>query len=752
MSYRNLSMRMENTMLLKKFYCIKQQDIKDCGAACLATISKQYGLNFPISKIRDVAGTDKQGTNVYGLVRAAENIGFTAKGVKGDGEAFFEGFPLPAIAHVVINQSFLHYVVIHKITKKEVLIADPAKGLVKYTPEKFFEIWTGVLILMVPTPQFQKGDQTKGLFSRFFGLLIPQKRMLLGIFLASILFTILGIFGAFYFQFLLDEILPYGLQKTLHILSIGIIVLYIFKILLNAFRSHLLLFLSQKLDISLILGYYHHVLKLPMNFFGNRKTGEIISRLMDASKVRDAISSATLTIMIDIIMVIAGGVILYSQSSLLFGITILLIPIYLALVWGFHNPFDKLNREQMEKNAQLTSYIVESIDGIETVKAYHAEAKANFETEKKFVDFLKSVFKLGFMNNVQSSLMGLVQMVGGVVILWVGAVQVIKGNMSMGQLITYNALLAYFLDPIQNLINLQPTLQTAVVAADRLGEILDLETEKSEDEDKKLQPYSLKGDIRLNNVDFRYGTRALALQNIDLAIEQGEKIAFVGESGSGKTTLIKLLMQFYNHEKGDILINDHNIKDIHLDSLRERIAYIPQDTFFFSGTIRDNLCLGVEEGTELELITEACKTAQAHDFINQFPLRYNTMLEENATNISGGQKQRLAIARAILKKPDILIMDEATSNLDSTTEKAVSETINSFQDMTTIIIAHRLSTIMRCDRIYVMDQGRIIEQGSHVELLAARGRYYELWKDQLPGLENALPGQQPQFAVGVGGL
>ncbi|WP_259391469.1 peptidase domain-containing ABC transporter [Paenibacillus sp. 1011MAR3C5] len=735
--------------IIKKFYCIKQQDIKDCGAACLGTISRQYGLKYPISKIREIAGTDKQGTNAYGLIKAAEQLGFTAKGVKGNQEAFFEEFPLPAIAHVVIDGMLLHYVVIHKISKKEVLIADPANGLVKYSPEVFFQVWTGVLILMVPTPQFRKGNETQGLFSRFFGLLLPQKRMILGIFLASLLFTILGILGAFYFQFLLDEILPYSLEKTLHILSIGIIVLYLFKVLLNAFRSHLMLFLSQKLDISLILGYYHHVLKLPMSFFGARKTGEIISRLMDASKVRDAISSATLTIMIDVLMVIAGGFILYSQSALLFGVTLLLIPLYIALVWGFHKPFDRLNREQMEKNAQLTSYIVESIDGIETVKAYHAESKANFETERKFVSFLKSVFKFGIFNNVQGSLKGLVQSIGGVVILWVGAVQVIEGNMSMGQLITYNALLAYFLDPIQNLINLQPTLQTAVVAADRLGEILDLETEKSEQEDKKLQPTSLKGDIRLQHVDFRYGTRALTLQSIDMTIQQGEKIAFVGESGSGKTTLIKLLMQFYQHEKGDILINDHNIRDIHLDSLRERIAYIPQDTFFFSGTIRENLCLGVDESIDFERIVDACKMAQAHEFINSFPLRYQTMLEENATNISGGQKQRLAIARAILKKPDILVMDEATSNLDSITEKAVSETINGFENLTTIIIAHRLSTIMRCDRIYVMDQGRILEQGTHAQLLAVKGKYYELWKDQLPGLDQS-PANELKFVVGVG--
>ena len=213
--------------MFKKYHCIKQQDITDCGAACLATISKQYGLKLPISKIREVAGTDKQGTNAYGVIKAAEKLGFTAKGVKGDQEAFFGEFPLPAIAHVVVDGSLLHYVVIHRITKDEVLIADPAKGLVKQTPEEFFQMWTGVLILMVPTPQFEKGDETKGLFQRFFGLLKPQKKLITHIFFASILYTILGILGAFYFKLLIDDILPYGLSKTLHIISIGIILLYI---------------------------------------------------------------------------------------------------------------------------------------------------------------------------------------------------------------------------------------------------------------------------------------------------------------------------------------------------------------------------------------------------------------------------------------------------------------------------------------------------------------------------------------------
>jgi len=720
--------------MLTKYHCIKQHDFKDCGPACLATISKQHGLKTPISKIRDVAGTDKQGTNAHGLIQAAEKLGFTAKGVKtAKKEAIFEEFPLPAIAHVVVDRTLLHYMVIHKITKKEITVADPAKGIVKYTPEEFFQIWTGVLILLVPAPTFKKGDDTKGLFSRFFHLLIPQKKLLLHIFFASIIYTLFGILGAFYFKFLIDDVLTYQLSKTLHILSIGIIVLYIFNILLNAFRAHLLLYLSQKLDISLILGYYHHVLALPMNFFGTRKVGEIISRLMDASKVREAISGATLTLMIDVLMVIIGGAILYSQSAFLFGVTLILVPLYLVLVWVFLKPNRAINQQEMEKNAQLTSYIVESINGIETVKAYNAEKQANFETETKFVSLLKSVFKHGIINNLQGSLKGFVEMVGGIVILWVGAYQVLQGNMSVGQLITYNALLAYFLSPIKNLINLQPMMQSAIVATDRLGEILDLEVERAENEDKKISPNNLHGTISINNLDFRYGTRQLVLKNINLTIASGEKIALVGESGSGKTSLVKLLMNFYPYEKGDIFINDYNLKDINIDILRKKIAYIPQDTFFFSGTILENLNLGLTEEVELEKIIEICKIVKAHEFINEFPLRYNTLLEENGTNLSGGQRQRLAIARALLKEPDILIMDEATSNLDSITEKAISDTINSLgKGITTIIIAHRLSTIMKSDKIVVMGKGEIMEMGTHESLMRLRGMYYRFWKDQLP--------------------
>lgn len=722
--------------MFRKYICIKQHDPKDCAAACLATISRQYGLKISIAKIREYANTDSRGTNAVGIIQAAENLGFSAKAVRCKKERLFQEIPLPAIAHVLIDGKFPHFVVIHKLKRNGVIIADPDKGIIKCSIDDFSKTWTNVLILLVPSFSFERGNQSKGIFSMIFSQLMSQKKLLMYVFLASILYTILGILGSFYFKLLMDDILPNSLIHTLHIITFGVILLNLFKTLLNAFRVQLMLYLSQKLDISLILGYYRHVVSLPMNFFNTRKAGEIISRLMDASKVREAVSGATLTIMIDTLMVIGGGIILYSQNSKLFGIALVLALLYAFIVFCFNKPIRNVNRVQMENNSQLTSYLFESINGIETIKSLNGEQKANHQTEERFIKLLQSLFKGGCINNISNSFTNFIASISGIIILWVGGCHIINGTMTIGELLTFNALLLYFLDPIKNLINLQPMLQTAIVASERLGEIFDLELEKSDSEHRKLTSKTLNGSIEFRNVDFKYGTRQLILKNINFYISKGEKVAIVGESGSGKTTLVKLIMNFYQATKGDILINGYNIKDININHLRDRIAYISQDTFLFSGTIRENLSFGNEE-LSLDEIIDASKIAQAYDFINELPLRYETILDENGTNLSGGQKQRLSITRALLRKPDILIMDEATSNLDSITEKAIENTINEHTNgITTIIIAHRLSTIMRCDKIFVIDNGEFIEEGTHKNLINKKGKYYELWKEQLP--ENGL--------------
>lgn len=471
---------------MKKYYCIKQHDYKDCGCACLATICKSYGLKYPISKIREVAGTDKEGTSALGVIKAAEKLGFSAKGIKANKpEDIFGEIPLPAIAHVVIDNTMLHYVVIHKISEKEIIIADPAKGIVKYKPIEFFNIWTGILIIITPTSDFKKGNEVKGVFTRFFELLKPQKGLLIHIFLASILITVFGIIGSFYFKFLLDDIVPNNLKQSLTIFSIGFIVLAIFKIIMEAFRTQLLIHLGQKLDIPLMLGYYEHVINLPMSFFGTREIGEVISRFNDASNIRQAISGVALTMMIDVFMVLIGGGILYSQSPSLFGLTIIPLVIYGIIVYSFKSSIEKVNRETMEKNSKLTSYLIESLNGIETIKAFNSEREVNLETEKRFIKLIKAIFKNERINNIQVTFKRLVESIFAIIVLWIGSTQVLSGSISFGELLTFNALLAYFLDPIENIINLQPTVQTALVAAERLSEILDLELEKSEQEDKK---------------------------------------------------------------------------------------------------------------------------------------------------------------------------------------------------------------------------------------------------------------------------
>ncbi len=380
-----------------RYVCVKQHDITDCGAACLATISKRYGLKLPIAKIREVAGTDKQGTNALGMIKVAKELGFSTKAVKGLIGHINEDLLTPCIAHIVIDEQLLHYVVIHEIKKDKIVIADPAKGIVKYTKEEFEKIWTGVLILLMPDEGFKKDDETTGIFNRFFSLIIPHRNLLIHIFLASLLYTVLGLVGAFYFKFLINDILSNFLKNTLMVFSIGMLILNLFKILLDAFRQHILLHLSLKINVSLITKYYRHVMELPMSFFDSRKVGEILSRLSDAGKIMQAISGVTLTVMIDVLMLVIAGIVLGIQNTRLFGISLIFIPVHIILAWIFVKPFQKIHRKEMERAAEMESYLVESLNGVATIKSLNGEELANFETEERFISFVKSNFKAGWM-------------------------------------------------------------------------------------------------------------------------------------------------------------------------------------------------------------------------------------------------------------------------------------------------------------------------------------------------------------------
>ena len=715
--------------VMTNFKCILQNDETDCGPACLAAIFRKYNLKVSIATIRDIAGTDRQGTSAYGLVKVIEHFGFQQKVVEADKSVLTPKIPLPAIAHVVIDNSLLHYVVITKIKDDTVVVSDPAKGIVKYKKDDFIKIWTNILILIAPTEESQRGNKKESTLSSFFRLLISQRWLLLRIFILSMILTSLGIITSFYYQVIMDNVVPSLSIEMLNYVSAITLSLFLVQICLNFFRGLLIVKLEQNIDIPIMLGYYNHALILPMKFYSMRDTGEIISRFNDASSIRDIVSEASLTIMMDTIMAVVGAVVLFNSNRLLFLISVVMLILYGIIVFVYNKPIKKINRKIMEMNSKVTSQFVETINGIETIKAFNQEDNEKEKTDKLYKKFLKKVFNGGVLSLSQQTITMFVAVVGELVILWVGVAYVIKGELTLGELITFNALLGYFIEPIKNLINLQPSIQTAVVAADRLGEILDITPEYNY-EHEQLNDKIKFDKISISNLDFRYGTRELVLKDINLEICRGEKIAFVGESGSGKTTLANLLVRLYEQEKGSIKLDSIDIREFSIKQIRDNISYISQNTFLFSGTIRENLLFGNSDVSDDD-ISQVCKICELEEYINSLPLKFNTRIEENGKNLSGGQKQRLAIARALLKKPEILIMDEATSNLDYVTERSIEKTINNFsKNMTTIIIAHRLSTIKDCDKILVLRNGQIVETGNHRDLLNQRGYYYQLWNGQ----------------------
>ena len=639
--------------------------------------------------------------------------------------------PLPAIAHVIIDDSLLHYVVITKVKGDTVVVSDPAKGIVKYKKDDFFKIWTNILILIAPTEESQKGNKKQSTLLSFFCLLISQKWLLLRIFILSMILTSIGIITSFYYQILMDNIVPSSSLEMLNYVSVITLCLFFAQIGLNFLRGFLIVKLEQNIDIPIMLGYYNHALILPMKFYSMRDTGEIISRFNDASSIRDIVSEASLTIMMDTIMAVVGAVVLFNSNRLLFLISVVMLFLYGIIVFVYNKPIKKNNRKIMEMNSKVTSQFIETVNGIEIIKAFNQEDNEKEKTDKLYRKFLKRVFNGGVLALSQQTVTMFVAVVGELVILWVGAMYVIKGELTIGELITFNALLGYFIEPIKNLINLQPQIQTAIVAADRLGEILDISPEYEKNDMRTTYNSEIKFDnLIISHLNFRYGTRDLVLKDINLKIKHGEKIAFVGESGSGKTTLAKLLIRLYEQEKGSIKLDSIDIREFSIKQIRDNISYISQNTFLFSGTIKENLLFGNSHANNDD-ISRVCRMCELEEYINSLPLKFNTRIEENGKNLSGGQKQRLAIARALLKKPEILIMDEATSNLDYVTERSIEKTINNFsKNMTTIIIAHRLSTIKDCDKIFVLRNAQIVETGNHRDLLNQRGYYYQLWNGQ----------------------
>lgn len=707
---------------------VPQIDARDCGVAALASIAKFYGSDFSLAHLRELAKTNKEGTTALGIVKAADEMGFETRPVQADKTLFdMSDVPYPFIVHVNKEGKLQHYYVVYQTRKDYLIIGDPDPSvkITKMSKERFFSEWTGVAIFLAPKPSYQPHkDKKNGLLS-FLPLIFKQKSLIAYIVLSSLLVTIINIGGSYYLQGILDEYIPNQMKSTLGIISIGLVITYILQQAMSFSRDYLLTVLSQRLSIDVILAYIRHLFELPMSFFATRRTGEIISRFTDANSIIDALASTILSLLLDVSILILVGSVLLAQNPNLFLLSLISVPIYMFIIFSFMKPFEKMNHDVMQSNSMVSSAIIEDINGIETIKSLTSEENRYQNIDSEFVDYLEKSFKLTKYSILQTNLKQGTKLVLNILILWFGAQLVMSSKISIGQLITFNTLLSYFTTPMENIINLQTKLQSAKVANNRLNEVYLVESEFQVQE-SSVHSHFLMGDIEFDDLSYKYGFGRDTLTDINLTIKQGDKVSLVGVSGSGKTTLAKMIVNFFEPYKGHISINHQDIKNIDKKILRRHINYLPQQAYIFNGSILENLTLGGNNMISQEDILKACELAEIRQDIERMPMGYQTQLSDGA-GLSGGQKQRIALARALLTKAPVLILDEATSGLDVLTEKKVIDNLMSLTDKTILFVAHRLSIAERTNRVIVLDQGKIIEVGSHKELIQAQGFYHHLF-------------------------
>ena len=707
---------------------IPQIDARDCGVAALASIAKFYGSDYSLAHLRELAKTNKEGTTALGIVKAAKEMSFETRAIQADMSLFeMEDIPYPFIVHVNKEGKLQHYYVVYKNIKDHLIIGDPdpTVKVTKMTKERFASEWTGVAIFLAPAPSYKPHKDKKNGLMSFLPLIFRQRSLIFYIVLASLLVTFINIGGSYYLQGILDEYIPNQMKSTLGIISIGLIITYILQQIMSFSRDYLLTVLSQRLSIDVILSYIRHIFELPMSFFATRRTGEVISRFTDANSIIDALASTILSLFLDVSILIIVGSVLLVQNTNLFLLSLISVPIYIIIIFAFMKPFEKMNNDVMQSNSMVSSAIIEDINGIETIKSLTSEETRYQKIDSEFVDYLDKSFKLSKYSILQSSLKQGAQLILNIVILWFGAQVVMTGKISIGQLITFNTLLSYFTNPLENIINLQTKLQSAKVANNRLNEVYLVESEFKNTQTLTGSQF-LAGDICFEDISYKYGFGRDTLNNINLTIKQGDKVSIVGISGSGKTTLAKMIVNFFEPYKGRITINNNDLKMIDKKVLRQHINYLPQQAYIFSGSILENLTLGANQMISQEDIIKACEIAEIRQDIEQMPMGYQTELSDGA-GLSGGQKQRIALARALLTKAPVLILDEATSGLDVLTEKKVIENLMDMSDKTIIFVAHRLSISERTNQVIVLNQGKVIETGSHQELMTKQGFYHYLF-------------------------
>jgi HlyB family type I secretion system ABC transporter len=723
------SMRRMLQRLTHQYPYVQQQSAVDCGVTCLVMIGLYWGKRLDLNHLRNLANIDRRGATLKGLMMAAEAVGFTARPVKASLDQLAKQ-PLPAIVH----WEGKHYVVVYEVTPREVLVADPELGRRRYTHAQFNQGWTGYTVILQPTIMLQQAPAAKQSLNRFIALLQPHRLVLGEIMIASLLIQIFGLITPILTQLLLDRVVVQRSASTLIAVGIGLLVVSIFRIVLSSIRQYLLYHTANRIDLALIVGFISHAFRLKLSYFEKRYVGDIMSRISENEKIRRFITGDAITTVLDLLMVFVYLGLMFWYSWPMAALALMLIPILGAVTLGFGPFLRQISREEFTARTQESSYLIEALSGVGTVKSMGLERRVRWHWEHLFSRYIKLNFASQVMRERLRFVGGLVEMLFSQSLLLFGIWQVIHDQLTIGQMMAFNMLLGNVMRPFMRLIDLWDDFQEILISIERLNDVLDAEPEEGVklNANQLLLP-TIQGEIRFENVTFRYNLESPknTIENLSFSVTPGQTIALVGRSGSGKTTIAKLLLGLYLPTDGKIWIDGYDLSTVSLRSLRQQVGVVDQNTFLFGGSIRDNLTIAHPEST-LADITAAAKLAGADRFIDAMPMQYDTQIGESGSMLSGGQRQRLAITRALLGNPRLLVFDEATSSLDAETERLIQTNLSAvLSRQTTFIIAHRLSTIRNADLILVLDQGVLVESGTHDALMAKRGQYYYLNQQQL---------------------
>lgn len=657
-----------------------------------------YGGNLPIDQIRDLTKTDKNGTTAFHIIEACKSIGFNAEGIKTSLKQLNkENLILPCIAHVVIDGKYKHFVVIYKIDfkNKKIIIADPSCSIKKITFSEFQKMWSGVLITLYPLKKLPL-TQNISFIDFLLKIIKLHKTFVFNIIMLSIFITIFSVISSFYMKNILDAIN----YNNLTIIFIFFLFINIFKILSDFFRNKLLIYLNQKIDLLLTLDTYKKIISLPYNYYHTRTTGDIISRVNDLSIIRNMITKVSLSLFIDLPLALVTFIIFYIINTKLFFISLIIVFIYLLLmIFSKNRIINNINTIQVNKSETM-SYMIETINGFETVKSVGNEAQIIDKFEKKYVKFLKNIFKFDNYNNTISILKDLVNAMGYLTIIYVGAKMVILGNLTFGDLLVFVNLLNYFLEPIKNIIDLNSEIKEAKNSLRRILELFKNENKKQ----TFIDNVKVK-EISFNNLSYSYDYKEKQLKKINLKLKK-QKILILGKSGSGKSTLFKLLMRYYEIPRNQITINGYDINDYKDDVIKQNFSYISQNEILYTDSIYNNL--KIDKNITDEQIIEISKKCFIDEFLNDLGL--NMLIEENGYNLSGGQRQRIILARALLKNFEVLIIDEGLSQMDINLERKILKNLfKMYENKMIIVISHRLDNMDLYDRVIELKNGEIVK-------------------------------------------